>query len=157
MALPVFIAAAGTIAQSSGAIAGLLGGHPKDQERYAANRAAYEAALGGDDNALLFLKQRTGQYGVAQVPGYGEIGEWATDGPIADAKVKYNAALAARRGETALTTAAQSFGGKVQSAVDQVAGKAGETAGRQVGMAIFVAAIVILAAVWFMTRRRRGA
>lgn len=66
---------------------------PKDQERKAATDQAYNLAVAGDQNALLFLKQRTGNYGTVQVPGYGLVGGWATDPAKQYASQRYQAAL----------------------------------------------------------------
>ena len=69
-------------------------GNPKDAERFAANADALARAQSGDANALAFLKQRTGDHGIAFIPGYGEVGGWATASAKADAKAKYAVALA---------------------------------------------------------------
>lgn len=83
----------------------VLGGNDKDAERLAANMTAYQRALGGDANAAQFLRQRTGDYGVAAVPGYGEIGGWATANAKADARAKYNALTTAQSVNTAIAGA----------------------------------------------------
>jgi hypothetical protein len=93
-------------------VQGLLGGDSKDPERLQKNAAAYAAALNGDKNAALFLKQRTGEFGLVSVPGYegGQpIGGWASPTARADAKAKW----------TALNTTAT-----VQAGIASVGGKA---------------------------------
>lgn len=82
--------------QGAAALGGSLQGlfDPKDAERRQKTDDAYNRALNGDVNALAFLKQRTGEYGTVYVPGYGEVGGWATAEAKAYAKVKYQAALA---------------------------------------------------------------
>lgn len=67
--------------------------NPKDAERFAANADAFARAQAGDAAALAFLKQRSGRYGTMFVPGYGEIGGWATGSAKDDANAKYTAAL----------------------------------------------------------------
>jgi len=76
-----------------------LTGGSKEADRLKSNEAAYQAAINGDGNALLFLKQRSGMYGTAFVTGYGSIGGWATQSAKDDARVKYNAALGALDGQ----------------------------------------------------------
>jgi len=133
-------------------VAGAITSGGKDGERLAANKAAFAAALAGDDNALLFLKQRTGEYGIVFVPGYGQIGGWAGSVGPADAKVKYNAALAARRGQTAL----QSPG--VTAAIDQAATAAGVSIWPWTRNQILTAAALGGGALllYMVVRRRRG-
>lgn len=66
--------------------------HPLDAERLKQDYEAFRLALGGDVNALAFLKQRSGRYGVAVVQGYENntpIGGWATDTAQNDAYLKY--------------------------------------------------------------------
>lgn len=94
--------------------------NPKDNERFAANAAAFARAQQGDADALQFLKYRSGRFGQAFVPGYGETGGWATDTAKADAYAKYTAAL---------TRAA--VGGTVQQ-VGEVANDALGTVGLQI-------------------------
>lgn len=104
------MAAAAIIAASSQIISGvqsLSGGNNQDPERLAANSDAYARAQGGDANALAFLKQRTGEYGIANVPGYGQIGGWATPNAKADAKAKYNALTTAAGVNSAIASAGQ--------------------------------------------------
>lgn len=76
--------------------------HPKDPERFAANATAFARAKDGDQAALAFLKQRSGDYGIAYVAGYGEIGGWASAAAKADAKAKYTAALGFAAGAQAV-------------------------------------------------------
>lgn len=92
MALPAFI---GTGLGIINETRELFGG--KDGERLAANKAAYDAAIAGDDDALLFLRQRSGNYGTTLVPGYGEVGGWATDTARSDANKKYNQVVGVRQ------------------------------------------------------------
>lgn len=81
--------------QGAAALGGTLQGlfDPKDAERRQKTDDAYNRALSGDVNALAFLKQRTGEYGTVYVPGFGEVGGWATAEAKAYAKVKYQSSL----------------------------------------------------------------
>lgn len=71
----------------------------RDPDRLAANAAAYQLALQGFENALLYLKYRSGRHGIATFIGdpinEGPIGGWATPEAKDDANKLYNAALAA--------------------------------------------------------------
>lgn len=82
------VAALPTVVQTASSLR-----NPKDAERFAANADAFARAQAGDANALAFLKQRSGRFGIAFVPGYGEVGGWATDAAKSDANAKYTAAL----------------------------------------------------------------
>lgn len=93
MALMAAAAAVPTLIQSAQSLT-----HPKDPERFAANADAFARARAGDADALAFLKQRTGEYGIQFVPGYGQIGGWASVAAKSDAKAKYTAALAFQAG-----------------------------------------------------------
>ncbi len=108
MALMAAVASVPTLVQS---VSGLF--NPKDPERFAANAAAYSRAVSGDANALAFLKQRTGEYGIAFVPGYGETGGWASPNAKADAKAKYTAAL----GQNAVGGVASNLGNAANDAL----------------------------------------
>ncbi len=146
MAIPAFISAGVTLLSSAQS---LLGG--KDGERQAANKAAYQAAIAGDDNALLFLKQRTGSYGVALVPGYGEIGGWATDAAKRDAQTMYDAAIKYRQvGEVVA-----GIGDTVQG----VAQKAGVTiipgTKQEISIQLVVIVLAAFAVAWFVFRKKR--
>lgn len=146
MALAVAIAAASQVATG---IQSLSGGNAQDPERLAANLTAYNRALAGDTNALAFLKQRTGNYGVATVPGYGEIGGWATRTAKADAQAKY----------AALTTA-----GAVNSAIQDVGETVRDTAnaagydviptpgGLRVEQLLIIGAVLVGAYLYFRKR-----
>lgn len=112
MALMAAVAAVPTIIQG---VQGLAS--PKNAERFAANADALARAQAGDVNALAFLKQRTGEYGIAYVAGYGEVGGWATADAKADAKAKYTLALTRK---AAGTTAAA-----VGSAANEALGTVG--------------------------------
>lgn len=141
-----FIASAGTII---GAAQTLIGGNSKDAERLAKNAAALSAANAGNDNALAYLKQATGEYGIAYVPGYGNTGGWATEVARADAKVKYQAALAVRAG--------QNLAGDVGDVVQDVVQKTGNTIvpGTKEDLAKYavLAVVAILALVLFLRRK----
>jgi hypothetical protein len=65
----------------------------RDPERQAATDEAFRRAVAGDANALLFLKQRTGDYGVIDVPGYGATGGWASPNAKEYARQKYAEAV----------------------------------------------------------------
>ncbi len=109
--LPVILSA------TSGIISGVtsLLGDSKDPERFQRNQAAYDLAIQGDPNALLFLRQRTGQYGIVNVPGYGETGGWATATAKADALTKYNAAKAYLAADNVAATAGDTIQGIAQT------------------------------------------
>lgn len=70
-------------------------GSSKDPERNQATDAAYALAIQGNEIALLFLRQRTGDYGVVEVPGVGQVGGWGSGAAKAYARQKYQAALSA--------------------------------------------------------------
>lgn len=116
MALPAIIAAGVGIAQG---VQTLSGGSGKDPDRLAANAAAYAKALGGDRNAATFLKQRTGQYGVVNVPSYGEVGGWATATARADAVAKWEALQQTATIQTGIATVTSG----VVDRVEQVTGR----------------------------------
>lgn len=86
------ISAASTFLQN------MFSGHPQDGRRYQANYDAYGAALNGNCEAVKYLRQRTGSYGIEQVnyapPGESPqaFGGWATKGPRDDAAKKYASA-----------------------------------------------------------------
>jgi hypothetical protein len=100
-------------------VQGLL--DPKDAERNAKTDEAFRLAVAGDSNALLFLKQRTGEYGIVVVPGYGEVGGWASADARAYAKTKYEAALAQLR----LMGQVEDWGDKAAPVVQGIAREAG--------------------------------
>lgn len=91
--LPLLMAAAGSPSvQAFGTkvLSSIHIGHPnKDPEREAADDAAFEKAKAGDANALLFLRQRSGKFGIVDVPGYGQVGGWADAKMQDDAWAKY--------------------------------------------------------------------
>lgn len=63
-------------------------------DRIAAIDRAYTEAINGSEPALLFLKQRTGDYGVITIPGMpGEYGGYATAEAKAYARQRYDDAL----------------------------------------------------------------
>lgn len=120
MGFPIAIAGAASFIDDVG---GLLSGS-KEPERLAENQQAYALALQGDANALAYLRQRTGQYGTAVVPGWNNnqpTGGWATASAKADAQSKYTLAKAKLDGMAAVTTAAEQFdqatGGQVSGAI----------------------------------------
>lgn len=81
------------------ALSGVLSQHPKDRERFRKNAEAYQLATSGHQNALEFLKYRSGRYGIAQSLGApysaeGPVGGWATQSAKDDAWKLYNLALA---------------------------------------------------------------
>lgn len=83
------------ISSVTGAIGGAIGGlfgNSKDKERLDKNQQMFQRALGGDMEALNFLKQRTGRFGEAKVGG-SMIGGWATDKAKRDAMSKYAQAV----------------------------------------------------------------
>jgi hypothetical protein len=94
---PASIAATLALGKS---LSGILSSHPKDAERFKRNGVAYQQAVQGQQNALEYLKYRSGRYGIAQSIGYpynteGPVGGWATQSAKDDAFKLYQAALAA--------------------------------------------------------------
>lgn len=94
---PATISAALSLGKS---VSGILSTHPKDAERFKRNAQAYQLAAAGQQNALEYLKYRSGRYGVAQSIGYpyqgeGPVGGWATQSAKDDAYKLYQAALSA--------------------------------------------------------------
>lgn len=76
------------------AVSPWLGGS-KEPDRIKVTDVAFQRAITGDPVALLFLKQRTGQYGVITMPPpLGEVGGWGSSTARAYALRKYNEALA---------------------------------------------------------------
>ena len=133
MAVVSAVVAAGNL------VGGLLGGGGKDDERMQKNSNAYSAALSGDQGALLFLKARSGQYGLVNgvpapwngTPG-APLGGWATSAAQQDAANKYNAASAAIAGTPLANPAATSptgLGDKVAGAISSFAETIGGAAG----------------------------
>ena len=63
----------------------------KEPDRIAANQKAETLALAGNAAALEFLRCRSVQNVVCgNIPGYGDIGGWATDTARADAQRRYD-------------------------------------------------------------------
>jgi hypothetical protein len=128
----------------------LLGGSG-DADRLAANQKAYDAAVTGDDNALLYLKARSQQNVFTNVPGYGSVSGWATATARADAAAKYEQAKQAR----AVNAVAQSAGAEVQD----LAGRAGyaiipKTQAELVRWVVIAAVVAVgLFLVWKVVRR----
>jgi hypothetical protein len=86
-AIAPIIAAAPSFIQAMGP---LLGGS-KEPDRIAANQKAETLALAGNAAALEFLRCRSVQNVVCgNIPGYGDIGGWATETARADALKRYN-------------------------------------------------------------------
>ena len=65
----------------------------REPDRIKQNELAYREALGGNPVALAFLKQRTGDYGTVSLPGFGNVGGWATSSAKADARDKWQRAV----------------------------------------------------------------
>ena len=135
--------------QGAAAIGGTLQSlfDPKDAERRAKTDAAYNLAVQGDVNALAFLKQRTGKYGEQYIPGYGQVGGWATTESKTYAQVKYDAARA-------VTNA----GAQVEQFVQDVAPVA-QAAAREAGYEIVPQWVVWagVAVVAYLVLSKRGA
>lgn len=119
MALMAAAAAIPTLIQGASSLS-----HPKDPERFAANATAFARARQGDSAALAFLKQRTGEYGIAFVAGYGEVGGWASGAAKADAKAKYTAALAFQAGGQAVAQVGEMANEQLNQAGYQIVPKA---------------------------------
>lgn len=70
-------------------------GSSKEPDRIKITDVAFQRAITGDPVSLLFLKQRTGQYGVITMPPpLNEVGGWGSSTARAYALRKYNEALA---------------------------------------------------------------
>lgn len=96
-AVPAAVATAGPkIAQWVAAIkpfAALFGGS-KEPDRIRMTDAMFqEATQRGNQIAVLYLKQRTGEYGIVDVPGFGQVGGWGSPTAKAYAKRRYEEAL----------------------------------------------------------------
>jgi hypothetical protein len=147
MAFPAIITAGVSIFQGAQTLLGGAG----DADRLAANQKAYDAAVAGDDNALLYLKARSQQGVFTNVPGYGSISGWATATARADAAAKYAQAQQAR----AVNAVAQQAGAEVQD----LAGRAGyaiiPTTQAEFVRWVVLAAVVALGLflVWKVVRR----
>lgn len=73
-----------------------LRSHPKDSSRFNANQQAFTLAVQNrDQNALEFLRLRSGKFGQENVPGYGDVAGWATGEAQDHAWKLYNQALIA--------------------------------------------------------------
>lgn len=96
-AVPVAIATIGPkITEWVGALkplASLFGGG-KETDRIRMTDAMYAEAIRGNQVALLYLRQRTGNYGIIDVPGFGQVGGWGSGTAKAYAQQRYNEALA---------------------------------------------------------------
>lgn len=126
----------------------------KDAERKAATDNAFEAAKAGDEDALLFLRQRTGNYGTTLVPGYGDVGGWGSDTAKAYASTKYQQVLALRNAETAVGEIADRAQDIAQGAgVTIVPGRKGQISMTLVVGVIVVAVVVVIAMKAFSKRR----
>jgi hypothetical protein len=83
---------AALLSSAGGLVGSLVGPNKKDAaERFPTNQAKYEEAAAGGPGAaaaLLYLKGRTGRYGVIN-----GIGGWATQAAKDDANAKYEAAV----------------------------------------------------------------
>lgn len=141
-----FISSAATLFSSA---RDLIGGGD-EPNRIRANDSAYQSALNGDPNALLFLKQRTGDFGIKFVPGYGEIGGWATDSAQRDARTKYEAALLALDGQQA----AGALGGRVQDIAQQTGHTIVPGTKTNVTMVLIVGGAIIAALAVYAARGR---
>lgn len=89
-----WVAAAVTVAQAAPSFIQQMGSllhGSKEPDRIAANQKAETLALAGNAAALEFLRCRSVQNVVCgNIPGYGDIGGWATDTARADALKRYN-------------------------------------------------------------------
>lgn len=147
MALAVAIAAASQIASG---VQQISGGNAKDSERLAANLTAYNRAVAGDANARDFLKQRTGDFGVATVPGYGEVGGWATATAKADAKAKYAALTTAATVTGAIASAGETVRETANAAGYDIVPTPG---GLRVEQLLVIGAVIV--GVYLFVRSRR--
>lgn len=83
----------------SNGLKSLFGGNSKEQARIQANIDAYKLAAAGRQDAMEYLKYRSGRYGTAQSigpawEGGGPVGGWATQTARDDAWRLYQSALA---------------------------------------------------------------
>lgn len=93
---PVTVQAAISVSQG---IQKLFGGSSKEAQRIQANIDAYKLAASGRQDAMEYLKYRSGRYGTAtsigpQWEGGGPVGGWATQTARDDAWRLYQSALA---------------------------------------------------------------
>lgn len=94
-AVPVVVATAGKVAAWAGVakqISGMFGGS-KEPDRIRLTDAMFQEAVAGNQVALLYLRQRTGNYGIVDVPGQGQVGGWGSGTAKAYAAQKYQEAL----------------------------------------------------------------
>lgn len=115
MALPAVIGAASAVSKLFG------NQHPKDAGRLRDNQAAFNLAnsVAGNRDAYLFLKQRSGKFGILPLPpipgipfGGGQVGGWASGGDAdEDAYAKYK--QLAPRYEAAAATSTAALPGQV--------------------------------------------
>jgi len=118
-----------------GAIEGVLSslaGDTKDPLRLQMNQNAYQAALGGNIDALQYLKGRSGNFGTVDCGSYrdqtqtsSQCGGWATATAEKDALAKYQAIM----------------GGGTKPSNTVVTATPGTQAGVQSGLGAFVASI----------------
>lgn len=78
----------------------------RDPGRLAANERYYKLALQGDEDALEFLKARSGQFGLIDVEGQGKIEGWGSEKAKADAFTKYEDARKAMEARAAAPSGA---------------------------------------------------
>lgn len=128
-----------------------LSGGAGDAPRLAANQAAFDLAIQGNDNALQYLQARSVKDVIQNVPGYGSIGGWATDTARADAAAKYQQALQVRK----VDAVAQNAGAQVQT----IAQKTGNTIVplTQAELLRYGAILLVLVVVAFVALRKRRA
>jgi len=119
------------------AVAPWLGGS-KEPDRIKITDIAFERAITGDPIALLFLKQRTGQYGVITLPQLGEVGGWGSSTARAYALQKYNQALAILGSPRPPATTP----GPLAPIATQAAGVIGGMSGQQLAL-LAVGAVVV--------------
>lgn len=103
-ALGIDPASAAALLSAAQQLFSLFSGHPQDKRRLQSNLEAFQAALNGNCEAVRYLKQRTGDFGIVPVgyapptdaangaPAGTPIGGWATQVAQGDALSKYSQA-----------------------------------------------------------------
>lgn len=135
---------------------------PKDAERFAKIDAAYALAVQGNENALAYLKQATGQFGVVYVPGYGNTGGFASPEAKQYALVKWNAAKVQLGLQGVVVDVTDKLGGvidKAPPAVQETLKDAAQTAARSSGYEILPQWVVwggLALVAWLALRPKAG-
>lgn len=125
----------------------LLHGDTKDPQRFAKNAQAYQAALQGDQNAAMFLDYRSGAHDpqTAMIPGYGEVGGWATGTAKADARAKFQ--------QLSVAQTAGGLGSQIGNAIQPIIQPAANKATRDTTRNVLIIAAVAVGVVLYFRHR----